>query len=254
MGTPEFSASSLNARVSLVTGASRGIGLAVARRLAADGALAVCVARDPERLRSAVEALRAEGLRAEPLVLDITDEEAVRRAVEEVHKRHGRVDHLVNNAGIARDALLMRMKTEDWRAVLDTNLGGMFHLTRAVVPLMLRARYGRIVNLTSVVAQSGNPGQTNYCASKAGIIGFTRSLALEIASRGITVNAVAPGFIETDMTRELDARAREAMRARIPLGRFGLPEDVAGAVRFLVGEEASWVTGTVLNVNGGMLL
>jgi 3-oxoacyl-[acyl-carrier protein] reductase len=247
-------AADLKDRVSLVTGASRGIGLGVARRLARDGATVVCVARDAARLERAVEGLRGEGLRAESAPCDLADEDAVRRLVEETAHRLGRIDHLINNAGIARDALLLRMKTADWRAVLQTNVEGMFFLSRAVVPLMLRARYGRIVNMTSVVAHSGNPGQTNYCASKAAIIGFTRSLALEIASRGITVNAVAPGFIDTDMTADLGAQAREAMLARIPLGRLGRPDDVAGAVRFLVGEEAGYITGAVLNVNGGMYL
>jgi 3-oxoacyl-[acyl-carrier protein] reductase len=247
-------AGELRDRVSLVTGASRGIGLGVARRLARDGATVVCVARDAERLQSAVSALRGEGLRAEAAPCDLADEEAVRRLVDDTARRLGRIDHLINNAGIARDALLLRMKTDDWRAVLRTNVEAMFFLCRAVVPLMLRVRYGRIVNMTSVVAQSGNPGQTNYCASKAAIIGFTRSLALEIASRGITVNAVAPGFIETDMTAGIGDRARQAMLERIPLGRLGRPDDVAGAVRFLVGEEAAYITGAVLNVNGGMYL
>jgi 3-oxoacyl-[acyl-carrier protein] reductase len=244
----------LRDRVSLVTGASRGIGLGVARRLARDGATVVCVARDAARLEGAVAGLRGEGLKAEVAPCDLTDEDAVRRLVEETSRRLGRIDHLINNAGIARDALLLRMKTSDWRAVLQTNVEGMFFLSRAVVPLMLRSRFGRIVNMTSVVAQSGNPGQTNYCASKAAIIGFTRSLALEIASRGVTVNAVAPGFIDTDMTAEIGDKARQAMLERIPLGRLGGPDDVAGAVRFLVGEEAGYITGAVLNVNGGMYL
>ena len=246
--------SGLADRVSLVTGASRGIGLAIARRLARDGATVLCLARDAARLQAAVEGLRSEGLRAEALPVDLADEAAVRDAVEQVLERHSRVDHLINNAGIARDGLLLRMKTADWKAVLDTNLNGMFYLTRGVLPAMVRARYGRIVNLTSVVAQSGNPGQTNYCASKAGIIGFTRALALEIASRGITVNAVAPGFIETDMTAAAGEKVREEMSARIPLGRLGSPEDVAGGVRFLVGEDAAYITGAVLNINGGMVL
>jgi 3-oxoacyl-[acyl-carrier protein] reductase len=244
----------LTGRVSLITGASRGIGLAIARRLGRDGATLVCVARDRERLESAVEGLRREGARAEAVCVNLTEEAAVRSAVEAALERHGRVDHLINNAGVARDALLVRMKTADWKAVLETNLDGMFYLTRAVLPSMLRARYGRIVNLTSVVAQCGNPGQTNYCASKAAIVGFTHALALEIASRGITVNAVAPGFIETDMTAAAGDRVRQEMQGRIPLGRLGRPEDVAGGVRFLLDEEASYITGTVLNINGGMYL
>ncbi len=244
----------LEGRVSVVTGASRGIGLGIARRLARDGASVVCVARDPERLERAVQGLRGEGLRAEGVAADLSDEEAARGAMEEIGRRHGRVDHLVNNAGIARDALLLRMKSADWQAVLDTNLNGMFFATRALLPLMLKARYGRIVNMSSVVAFSGNPGQANYCASKAAVVGFTRSLALEIASRGITVNAVAPGYIETDMTAAAGEKVREHMLERIPLGRLGSAEDVAGAVRFLVGEEAAYITGTVLHVNGGMLL
>ncbi|MEE9229811.1 MAG: 3-oxoacyl-[acyl-carrier-protein] reductase [Acidobacteriota bacterium] len=244
----------LSGRISLVTGASRGIGHAIARRLARDGATVVCVARNAERLEEAVASLRKDGLTAEALPLDIRDEDAVRSGVEQTLARHTRIDHLINNAGITRDGLLLRMKTEDWKTVLETNLTGMFFLTRAVLSAMVRARSGRIVNLSSVVARSGNPGQSNYCASKAAIEGFTRSLALEIASRGITVNAVAPGFINTDMTAGLDDKARQAMTGRIPLRRLGEPDDVAGAVRFLVGKEASYITGTTLNVNGGMHL
>ncbi len=245
---------SLNQRVSLITGASRGIGLAIARRLAREGGTTVCVARDPDRLRAAVEALRREGLNAEAFPFDLTDEAAVCSGVEQIVGRFGRIDYLINNAGITRDGLLLRMKTADWAAVLDTNLNGLFFLTRAVLPGMVRARFGRIVNLSSVVAQCGNPGQTNYCASKAAIEGFTRALALEVASRGITVNAVAPGFIETDMTASLEERARQRMLERIPLARLGSPEDVAAAVRFLVGEEGGYITGSVLNINGGMHL
>jgi 3-oxoacyl-[acyl-carrier protein] reductase len=244
----------LKDQVSLVTGASRGIGLAIARRLASDGATVVCVARNPEALDAAVASLRKDGHAAEALPLDIADEEAVREGVEQILGRHGRIDHLVNNAGITRDALLLRMKTDDWKAVLETNLNGLFFLTRSVLPAMVRARAGRIVNLGSVVAHSGNPGQSNYCASKAAIEGFTRSLALEISSRGITVNAVAPGFIDTDMTSSLGPKVREELARRIPLGRLGRPEDVAEAVRFLVGAGAAYITGTTLNVNGGMHL
>lgn len=244
----------LSGKISLVTGASRGIGLAIARRLARDGATVVCVARNPERLEEAVASLCKDGLTAEALPLDIGEEDAVRSGVEQTLARHSRIDHLINNAGITRDGLLLRMKTDDWKAVLETNLNGMFFLTRAVLSAMVRARSGRIVNLSSVVARSGNPGQSNYCASKAAIEGFTRSLALEIASRGITVNAVAPGFIDTDMTAGLGDKARQELTSRIPLRRLGEPGDVAGAVRFLVGEEASYITGTTLNVNGGMHL
>ncbi|MGH2667855.1 MAG: 3-oxoacyl-ACP reductase family protein, partial [bacterium] len=193
-------------------------------------------------------------VRAHAVVLDVADGGAVRSAVEQVMKELGRIDHLVNNAGVTGDGLLLRMKREEWDRVVQVNLGGAFELTRAVLPAMVKARYGRIVNISSVVALMGNPGQASYCATKAGLIGFTKSLAREVASRQITVNAVAPGFIDTDMTRSIAAESRERLAGRIPLGRLGSPEDVAAGVVFLLGPGASYITGSVLNISGGLYM
>jgi 3-oxoacyl-[acyl-carrier protein] reductase len=242
---------SLTGQVSMVTGASRGIGRAIARTLAAEGALVVLTARDAARLSEVQREITEAGGRAEPLAVDVADRASVEAAFDHVVRTHGRVDHLVNNAGITRDNLVLRMKDADWRAVLDTNLTGVFLCTQAALRPMLKQRGGRIVNVTSVVGLTGNAGQANYAASKAGIVGFTKSVAREVASRSITVNAVAPGFIETDMTAAMTDKAREAVVSSIPLGRTGRPEDIAGAVVYLVSAAAAYVTGQVLAVDGG---
>lgn len=242
---------SLLGTVSLVTGASRGIGLAIAKTLAAEGATVVLGARELGRLEGPVKDIEAAGGKAVGLAVDVADRGSVELAFETILSGHGRLDHLVNNAGITRDNLLLRMKPEDWDLVLATNLTGVFHCTQAALRPMLKQRRGRIVNVTSVVGVTGNAGQANYAASKAGVIGFTKSVAREVASRSITVNAVAPGFIETDMTAAMTEKAREAVTSGIPLGRVGRPEDVAGAVLYLLSEAGAYVTGQVLGVDGG---
>ena len=243
----------LSGRVALVTGASRGIGRAIALRLAASGASLLAGARERHAEGVVREAVAAGGT-AECVSLEVTDAESVTRAVGVALDRFGRVDVLVNNAGIARDQLMIRMKPEDWDAVLATNLTAAFACCQAVLRPMLKQRSGRIINIGSVVGQSGNPGQANYAASKAGLIGFSKALAREVASRRITVNVVAPGMVETDMTATLDEGARDALLAQIPLGRFGMPEDVASTVCFLASDEAAYITGQVVGVNGGMYM
>jgi 3-oxoacyl-[acyl-carrier protein] reductase len=240
-------------QVALVTGASRGIGRAIALHLASSGATVVVnYASSPESAEAVVAAIHEAGGRAWSHRANVAEEEEVEAMVKTVLEREGRLDVLVNNAGITRDGLLMRMKSADWRQVIDLNLTGVFLCTRAVSRSMLKARSGRIINITSVVALMGNPGQANYSASKAGVIGLTRSSAAEFASRGITVNAVAPGFIVTDMTRDLD---QGPILAAIPLGRMGRPEDVAGVVHFLACDPAAaYMTGQVLQVDGGMVM
>lgn len=243
----------LEGRVALVTGASRGIGRAIAVTLAARGAVVVAAARGDNAAGTARD-IAAAGGRAESVGLDVTDAASVERAMADLLGRHGRLDVLVNNAGITRDQLLLRMKREDWDAVIQTNLTAAFTCAQAALKPMIKQRGGRIINITSVVGQSGNAGQANYAASKAGLIGFTKALALEVASRSVTVNAVAPGLIDTDMTRAISPGAHEDWASRIPLKRLGTPEDVAFAVAFLASDEAAYITGHVLAVNGGMYL
>ncbi|MDE3136475.1 MAG: 3-oxoacyl-[acyl-carrier-protein] reductase [Acidobacteriota bacterium] len=244
----------LTDRVALVTGASQGIGEAIARALAEAGAKVVLAARNQEKLAAVLAGIEAAGGQALALGMDVADAAQVKAAFQKATERFGRLDILVNNAGITRDGLSMRMKIEDWDAVLSTNLTGAYLCAQQAIPSMLRQRWGRIINISSVVAQMGNPGQVNYVAAKAGLIGLTKSLALELASRHITVNAVAPGFIETEMTQALPEKAVEQLSSRIPLGRLGTPADVAGAVVFLSSEEAGYITGHVLAVNGGMYM
>jgi 3-oxoacyl-[acyl-carrier protein] reductase len=243
----------LSGRIALVTGASRGIGRATARLLARQGAVVVAAARG-EHARETVNDIVGDGGRADLASVDVTDRESIDRMVSAALERHGRIDVLVSNAGIARDQLLLRMKREEWDAVIATNLTATFSCVQAVLKPMLKQRAGRIIAISSVVGQSGNAGQSNYAASKAGIIGFSKALALEVASRGITVNVVAPGLIDTDMTRALTERAHETWASKIPLGRLGTPEDVASAVGFLASDAAAYITGQVLAVNGGMYM
>jgi 3-oxoacyl-[acyl-carrier protein] reductase len=243
----------LSGRVALVTGASRGIGRAIARQLARQGAAVVAAAREDHAAGVASEIVAAGG-NAQAAAVDVTDEASVAALVAAVVDRWGRVDVLVNNAGIARDQLLLRMKRADWDAVLATNLTAAFTCSQAVLKPMIRQRSGRIINISSVVGQTGSAGQANYAASKAGLVGFARALAREVASRGITVNVVAPGYIETDMTGALSDENRREWAAQIPLGRLGTPDDVAAAVCFLASDEAAYITGQVLAVNGGMYM
>jgi 3-oxoacyl-[acyl-carrier protein] reductase len=249
-----MSGGELSGRVSLITGASRGIGRAIALELARRGSGLVLAARQGAALEESAAECRAAGVEVHALVIDVSDGASVKAGVERALAAAGRLDHLVNNAGVTGDGLMMRMKREEWDRVLQTNLSGAFEVTRAVLPAMIRARYGRIVNISSVVGLMGNAGQTNYCAAKAGLIGLTKSLAREVASRQITVNAVAPGFIETDMTRAIAAPAREAMVGRIPLERLGTPDDVAAGVAFLLGPGGAYITGEVLNISGGLYM
>lgn len=245
---------SWNERVALVTGASQGIGKACALVLAEAGATVVVAARNAEKLAATVTEIEALGGKALAVGLDVAAADQINAAFATVKEKYGRLDILVNNAGITRDTLVLRMKRDDWDAVLATNLTGAHLCIQQAMGMMVRARYGRIINITSVVAQTGNPGQANYVAAKAGLIGLTKSVAQEVASRNITVNAVAPGFITTAMTEKIVDAAKERLLAMIPLGRMGTDRDVANAVRFLASEEAGYITGHVLNVNGGMFM
>ena len=245
---------SLNDKVAVVTGASQGIGRETALALAEAGAKVSVAARNEEKLASLVEEIVNRGGAALAVKMDVADAEQVKAGFKQVLEKFGRLDILVNNAAITRDGLAMRMKPEDWEAVLRTNLTGAHLCIQQALPAMMKARAGRIINVSSVVAQSGNAGQANYVAAKAGLIGLTKAIAIEIASRNITVNAVAPGFIETPMTDVLSDKVKEELKMRIPLGRMGSARDVASAIVFLASDEAAYITGHVLNVNGGMHL
>lgn len=246
--------SSLEGRAALITGASQGIGRACALALANAGAGVALAARNEAKLLEVAAEIKAGGGRTEVFAIDMADEESIKAAAKAAIAHFGSIEILVNNAGITKDTLLLRMKRADWDNVIATNLTGTFLLTQALLSPMLKARWGRIVNISSVVGETGQAGQANYAASKAGLIGFTKSLARELASRGITANAVAPGYIETAMTAVLDEKQREAMLTQIPLGRAGTDQDIANAVCFLASDEAAYVTGHVLDVNGGMYM
>lgn len=244
----------LKDKVAIITGASRGIGRFTALQLAKSGADVVVCARSEAPLQELVAEIEALGHKALAVVADVTNTADVKGLIEQALATFGRIDILVNNAGITRDGLLMRMKDEDWDAVLDTNLKSAFMLTRAVAKVMSKQRSGRVINISSVVGEMGNPGQANYCASKAGLIGLTKSVARELARRNVTVNAITPGFIETEMTEDLGEKARTELTAQIPLGRLGAAEDVAHAVIYLASNQAGYITGQVLGVNGGMYM
>ena len=245
---------SLNGQVAVVTGASRGIGRAIALKLAEAGASVVVTATTQQGAEKTAAEIAAAGGKALAVKVDVSVAAEVEGLFKEAVEAFGKLDILVNNAGITKDGLLLRMKEADWDAVLDVNLKGSFNCTREAAKVMSKARYGRIVNVSSVVGEMGNPGQANYCASKAGMIGLTKSVAKELARRNVTVNAVTPGFIETDMTNELSEKAKESLQEQIPMGRLGSADDIAGAVLFLVSDAAGYITGHVLSVNGGMYM
>lgn len=238
----------------LVTGASRGLGAAIADQLGAMGGTVVGTATSEKGAEAITARLQEKGYQGAGMVLNVTDDESVVKVMHDINEQFGAVAILVNNAGITKDGLLMRMKDDDWDAVMDTNLKSAFRMSKACLRGMMKSRFGRIINISSIVGVTGNAGQANYAASKAGMIGFSRSLAQEIASRNVTVNVVAPGFIESDMTNELNEDQKESLMRNIPMARLGQPEDVAGAVAFLVSPYASYVTGTVIHVNGGMFM
>ncbi len=242
----------LEGQTAIVTGASQGLGAAIAQRLAANGARVACLARNAEKLSGVVETITAAGGSAEAFSCDVTDRQRVDDVVDEIVEKWGKIDILVNNAGVTRDTLLPRMSDADWDDVINTNLRGAFLFCRAASRYMMRARFGRIINISSVSGLIGNPGQTNYSASKAGLIGLTRSLSRELAGRKVTINAVAPGFIESDMTRALGPAIEGEVKKRIPAKRLGTPEDVSSAVLFLASADASYITGAVITVDGGM--
>jgi len=244
----------LTDQIALVTGASRGIGAAIAQALGAEQATVIGTATSQAGADNISAALEASGIKGTGMVLNVADPQSIADCLKQVNESYGAPDILVNNAGITRDTLLMMMKDEQWDEIIDTNLSSAFRMSRAVIRAMMKKRNGRIINISSVVGATGNPGQTNYAASKAGLVGFGKSLAREIGSRNITVNTVAPGFIDTDMTRELAEEQREALTSQIPLGRLGSAEEVAAAVVFLASPAAAYITGETIHVNGGMYM
>ncbi|MDD2273439.1 MAG: 3-oxoacyl-ACP reductase FabG [Desulfuromonadaceae bacterium] len=244
----------MKGQVALVTGASRGIGQAISLKLAAEGIFVVATATSEAGAEATVAAITAQGGAGLAVKLDVTNSAEVEVLFKKIVAEQGRLDILVNNAGITKDGLMMRMKDNDWDSVLDTNLKGSFLCLREASKIMTKARYGRVINISSVVGEMGNPGQANYCASKAGLFGLTKSAARELAKRNITVNAVAPGFIETDMTADLPEKGREALLQTIPMERLGSVDDIAHAVSFLISPQAGYITGQVLSVNGGMYM
>ena len=244
----------LQGQIALVTGASRGIGRSIALSMGRQGASIVGTSTSELGARGVTAALSDAGIEGRGTVLDVTHGESVFSVVKQIEENFGPISILVNNAGITRDNLLLRMKDEEWDDILETNLSSVFRVTKACLRGMVRARRGRVINVTSIVGATGNPGQTNYAAAKAGLVGFTKSLASEVASRGITVNGIAPGFIETDMTSSLEQSRRDALVTAIPLGRLGVGEDVAAAAVFLASREASYITGQVIHVNGGLYM
>jgi 3-oxoacyl-[acyl-carrier protein] reductase len=244
----------MNRRIAFITGASRGIGRACALALSRAGARVVLAARNHDKLQEVAGEISSAGGEAHVIGIDLSSQESIKQAFAKAHADFGPTEILVNNAGVTKDGLAVRMKAEDWQSVLDTNLSGAFFCTQQVLQPMMRARWGRVINITSVVGEMGNAGQANYAASKAGLIGMTKSLAQEMGARGITVNAVAPGFVQTDMTGILSDEMKEKLLANIPLRRMGEPEDVASAVKFLASDEAAYITGHVLSVNGGLYM
>jgi 3-oxoacyl-[acyl-carrier protein] reductase len=241
-------------KVALVTGASRGIGASIALELAKNNTLVIGTATSDKGVRAIEESFKLNNKKGIGLVLDVNDNNSVEYLIKHVEEKYGNISILVNNAGITKDTLLMKMKDEDWDEVMNTNLKSVFKLSQSVIRKMMKNRYGRIINISSVVGHSGNAGQTNYTAAKAGMSGFTKSLAQEVGSRGITVNCVAPGFIDTEMTRSLPEEYKNQLISKIPLGKLGSPNDIANAVAFLASENASYITGETLHINGGMLM
>lgn len=244
----------LNGKVALVTGASRGLGKAIALQLGAEGAVVVATGTSQSSVDAINSMLKAANIKGAGFILDVSDPEAIGKTIDAINEQFGDIQILVNNAGITQDNLFLRMKPEQWNSVINTNLNGLFHITKICIRPMLKARFGRIINISSVVGVTGNPGQANYCAAKAGMIGFSKSVAQEFAAKGITVNCIAPGFIKTDMTDALTDQQREAISTMIPMKHIGDPDDIAHAVTFLASDKARYITGQTLHVNGGMFM